>query len=53
MSQPNDPLESDFSRSDTHMEKEISSSILGGDLVFVSGHNQQQKEDTQGAFVIR
>ncbi|KJZ14609.1 hypothetical protein TW85_07660 [Marinomonas sp. S3726] len=50
MSQSNDSLESDFSRSDTHMEKEISSLILEGDLVFVSGHNQQQKEDTQGGF---
>lgn len=50
MSQPNDPLESDFSRSDTHMEKEISALVLKGELVFVSGHSQRQKEEMQGDF---
>ncbi|MGB0943814.1 MAG: Rid family hydrolase [Marinomonas sp.] len=50
MSQPNDPFKSDFSRSDTHMEKEISALVLKGELVFVSGHSQPQKEHTQGGF---
>jgi len=50
MSQLNYPLDSNFSRSDTHMEKEISALVLKGELVFVSGHSQPQKEDTQGGF---
>lgn len=50
MSQPNDPLDSNFSRSDTHMEKEISALVLKGELVFVSGHSQRQKEEVQGDF---